>query len=561
MTNNKIRYPWIILAAMLGCRILGCTPRPAFASWQKPVQPPAAGPLTALLAHPFERGKVIAASAHQIFSRSGTGPWKNFPGTAASSEIRKLLYLQEAPRDFFILTEKSISRCSLDTGRCAEIYRASQIRGKNILSFAIDPEDRSHWFLGTAQGLFESDDAGKTWFSFGNLKKPVSLLRFWKDRFFLAVGSTLYESGDRAHFDSIFSLPSQAEEPVLENEEALLEDIEAGPVEPFLYDELLLPDQTPHPFWLATREGVFESRDEGKTWRPLAESGLRSLEARHLAWSEKTRKLFAGTSKGIYAYLPERKKWQELYQGLENEDIRGLAILKGENETLMVLSPAGFFSTLILPDNIRVPAGQTTPAPDQKMLFRELLGLEPGAQEIQKAAIRYADVKNGKIQRWHAASRLGALIPTFSFGRDFSRTPSIDIDRGGTNDKDFYIKGPDSVRNAWDMNVSWHFSDFLFSSNQTSIDSREKLMVELRNDILAEATRIYYERRRLELEILFAPAATEQEHFEKLLRLDELASLLDGYTNGYFTKRMEQLYQERPDLKKLWKFRESETRE
>ncbi len=63
------------------------------------------------------------------------------------------------------------------------------------------------------------------------------------------------------------------------------------------------------------------------------------------------------------------------------------------------------------------------------------------------------------------------------------------------------------------------------------------------------------------MEILFEPAATEQEHLEKLLRLDELASLLDGYTDGYFTKRMEQLYQERPDLRKLWEFRESETHE
>ena len=552
-TNCKIQTRWVLLALMLGCRILGCSPRPALASWQKPAQPPASGALTALLAHPFDHGKIIAASGQQIFSKSGSDAWRSFPH-APGAPVEKLLYLKEAPRDFFILTGKSISRCGLETARCPEIYRASQIRGKNILSFAVDPEDRDHWFLGTEKGLFESDDAGKTWFGFGNLKKPVSLLRFWKGHFFLAAGGTLYESEDRAHFDSVFSLPAQAEDTAPEEGEAFSDDGETIPAGSQIYYALLLPDSLPHPFWLATRDGVFESRDEGKTWQMLPESGLRSLEVRHLAWSEKTGKLFAGTAKGIYAWLAEQKKWQELYQGLENDDIRGLAILKGENETLLALSRTGFFSAVILPDNVRVPASDTGPAPDRKILFQELLRLEPSAQEIQNAAVRYANVKNAKIKRWQSGSRMAALLPSLSFGKDFSRGNSIDIDRRGTNDPDFYIAGPDDISRGWDFDVSWDLGDFFYSTAQTSIDSREKLMVELRNDILAEVTRIFYERRRLELEILFQPAAGEQEHLEKLLRLDELASLLDGMTNGYFTQRLEKVYGARPDLRKIWDY-------
>jgi len=56
-----------------------------------------------------------------------------------------------------------------------------------------------------------------------------------------------------------------------------------------------------------------------------------------------------------------------------------------------------------------------------------------------------------------------------------------------------------------DVGASWHLSDFIWSSNQTSIDSREKLMVELRNDLAAEANRIYFERRRLQMESMFNP--------------------------------------------------------
>ncbi len=79
-------------------------------------------------------------------------------------------------------------------------------------------------------------------------------------------------------------------------------------------------------------------------------------------------------------------------------------------------------------------------------------------------------------------------------------------------------------------------------------------MVELRNDLVSEATRVYYERRRLQMEIILSPAATESDHLEKLLRMDELTSLLDGMTDGFFTSRLEEMYDAKPELKGLWEY-------
>ena len=79
-------------------------------------------------------------------------------------------------------------------------------------------------------------------------------------------------------------------------------------------------------------------------------------------------------------------------------------------------------------------------------------------------------------------------------------------------------------------------------------------MVELRNDLLSEATRIYYERRRLQIDLVFMPPVSEQEHLENLLRVDELTALLDGMTNGFFSKRLERIYEERPALNRLWAY-------
>jgi hypothetical protein len=117
-----------------------------------------------------------------------------------------------------------------------------------------------------------------------------------------------------------------------------------------------------------------------------------------------------------------------------------------------------------------------------------------------------------------------------------------------------FITGPEDVNKTFDTDLSWNLGDMLYSSDQTSIDSREKLMVELRNNLLSEATRIYYERRRLQIGLLFTPSSSEREHLENLLRLDELTTLLDGMTDGFFSKRLAQAYDARPELIRLWEY-------
>ncbi len=136
-------------------------------------------------------------------------------------------------------------------------------------------------------------------------------------------------------------------------------------------------------------------------------------------------------------------------------------------------------------------------------------------------------------------------MPSFSIGTDYGRSNNVDLDRGSTTTPDVYISGPDDTDEGWDMDLRWNLSDMIWSSSQTSIDSREKLMVELRNELVADMTRIYYERRRLQMEILFSGTASAKEHFEKLMRMDELTALLDGMTGGHMSEHLSRIYRSR----------------
>jgi len=120
----------------------------------------------------------------------------------------------------------------------------------------------------------------------------------------------------------------------------------------------------------------------------------------------------------------------------------------------------------------------------------------------------------------------------------------VGIDRGdaellhwdsGTN-PDVLLKGRDYL--DWDVSLSWNFGDLVWSTDQTTIDTRSKLMVELREDILDQVTRLYFERRRLQVE-LFKDAPTGQKgQVDKHLRIEELTALIDALTGGEFSERI-----------------------
>ena len=65
-------------------------------------------------------------------------------------------------------------------------------------------------------------------------------------------------------------------------------------------------------------------------------------------------------------------------------------------------------------------------------------------------------------------------------------------------------------------------------------------MVELRDDILDEVTKLYFERLRVKIELDELPIEDRNKRAAKSLRLDELTASIDSLTGGYFSRELEQ---------------------
>lgn len=547
--NFKIRKRFLVLLVVGAVLVL---PK-GLANWQKPIQPSTAGgPLTCLSLYPLDSSRFLIASGQQLFE-SSPRTWKeiwsqNDPG----SPIQQILVSEYLPDHVFVLTAEKIFLGNLKNASWHLVYKDS---AKPPLSFTVHPKNPNRWFLGTPKGLWETDNAGKTWFPSKIFSAfcPVVLLRFEGPRLFIADETSLHIALHEEPARFVFEVSQKTLEPQEEDLEPEIAD-ENTSFLPRIHD-LLGIKKNPQKFFLATQDGVFESLDAGHRWEPLAKSGLESAIILQLAYSQKDDTLYAATPRGVYGYDSKTQRWTKLFKGLAKDRTQSIAVLN--EERLIAITKDGFVQYPLPSFQPESPeAGSSIeifqPSRETLDLFKKLVVSEPTAREVQKKVIRYADVSNGKIKRWHALSRAAGALPSFSFGKNLDRSASITTYSGK------YITGPEDVSRGWDADVSWDLGDMLYSSDQTSIDSREKMMVELRGDLLSEATRVYYERRRLQIDTVFNPSLSEQEHLERLLRMDELTSLLDGMTNGFFSKQLERIYQERPEFNKLWIFQQKD---
>lgn len=489
----------------------------------------------------FNSPLLLAVSEGDLFSsQDGGKSWeRSLRMRGQNAKINRVVVSENNPNTWYALSTEGLFQSS-DTGKnWRKIYDGIGSKNRNILSLAENTFEKGLLYLGTADGILISKNNGKDWVrAFSELSKKTILdiaLDYKNQEIYFATKDKIY----RYHFihdtfrevfvESLFI--TESEEPDDEEMENQLEEFSSH-----ARSKILLTNHPSFTIAFGTRNGAFVTDDEGETWRRLTTEGLRTKEILDLVYSEKIKALFAATPKGIFKYDLDEKRWVELYEGLPSIQIESLAIQRTTNEKLIAATKKGIFYY-----EIEFPAlnsEKVASANFRKEALTQLVSLEPSVREVQKEAIRYANVHNGKTARWHAGSRLRAFIPRLTFSKGLDIGNDIHVDTGSTSIPDIFVQGPDERSKSTDIGLTWELGDVLFSSAQTSIDSREKLMVELRDEILAEVTRLYFERRRAQLELIAHPPTDSLEQIKALMRIDELTANLDALTDGYLTKQI-----------------------
>jgi ligand-binding sensor domain-containing protein len=269
--------------------------------------------------------------------------------------------------------------------------------------------------------------------------------------------------------------------------------------------------------WLGTSRGIIFSNDAGRTWDKLYVEGADNLNIYSIAQTAlEENSLYLSTARGFFKVDLVNKRSAQIFEGLSSNEIFWADFSKA-GEIYLATAQGLFVNEYFTP-------------PAKSVSAEEIFKKEPSIAEIQQAALRYNEVHPDKIKQWRTALKFRGLFPTFSL--DYDKTISVyqsaNVDRAYVGPRD------------WGASFSWNIGDLVWNTYEDDVDTRSRLNTQLRLDILDEINRVYFERLRIKHQIL-SGSLSEEELFQKDLRMKELTAIIDGYTGGYFTKKSKEL--------------------
>jgi hypothetical protein len=89
---------------------------------------------------------------------------------------------------------------------------------------------------------------------------------------------------------------------------------------------------------------------------------------------------------------------------------------------------------------------------------------------------------------------------------------------------------------ALSLAYTWELGDLLYHPEEIDVLREAREVIELRDDVLDEITQLYFERRRVLIEL--AAAQTPEEALRLRLRAAELAAGIDAWTGGWFSRAL-----------------------
>lgn len=163
---------------------------------------------------------------------------------------------------------------------------------------------------------------------------------------------------------------------------------------------------------------------------------------------------------------------------------------------------------------------------------------EPTVQQVQGWTNEYARTDPAMLKSWMANSQSFAALPRFQveyylkedWDRDFSyqavggdleSTPT-GLDQG----QDYRVL----------LRAQWELGELVMSSERIRVINESQDAVKLRDKLLTQVTRLYFDRRRHQVEMLLNPRPSLDGQVEDQLRLLELTASIDALTGGAFSR-------------------------
>jgi hypothetical protein len=164
------------------------------------------------------------------------------------------------------------------------------------------------------------------------------------------------------------------------------------------------------------------------------------------------------------------------------------------------------------------------------------LQAEPTVRETQEAALRYFKVNQDTVASMRSRAGWKAILPVteISGGYASSKADEDTVNKEFDPTDAWVLR--DSGGTGFDVRgkLTWNLPQLIFNAEELDVASLAGLM----EGILKESTRLYFMRRRLQVDMILTPPTDQASLLTKQLRLEELTGLMDAMTGGWFQREL-----------------------
>ena len=162
---------------------------------------------------------------------------------------------------------------------------------------------------------------------------------------------------------------------------------------------------------------------------------------------------------------------------------------------------------------------------------------EPNIGEVQAMAMVYSKTNPERIESWLSSVRKAYALPKVNvqYEKELDGSTRYDYladETGASPVRDYeQIENDDKVV----VKLEWRLDKLVMSSEQIRVLNESQKAVKVREQVMDEVTRLYFDRRRLQVEGLMNPSSSLNDEIEYVLRLQEMTANLDALTGGAFS--------------------------
>ncbi|MDX9723478.1 MAG: hypothetical protein RBU37_22205 [Myxococcota bacterium] len=171
---------------------------------------------------------------------------------------------------------------------------------------------------------------------------------------------------------------------------------------------------------------------------------------------------------------------------------------------------------------------------------------EPTVTEVQAVAMAYAGLEPERIDGWYSSAAVANIVPKrleyrFRFRDEDKELDRLDDDLNNLG----AVLGGDRRRDVnnnqqmeHNVRVEWDLSELVFNPDTLRTAREAARMAKQREDVLTTVTKLYYERRRAQIDMQLNPPSDVADALRAELRIQELTADLDALTGFWFSAQV-----------------------